>query len=336
MTTVPTEAQLSDKECDDLTVFNQIKLDRQQWLRKSLDICTYADLAALSVDQIASQAKADNLLLARKWIEEWIAEAQKLAAAADPTSRRTVEAANRTAEAPPTAAQELGEWRRFAAFVVDFQARGVEEQKEELRIEVRHYPMDEKGSWLDNHGPLHVEVVRGEDLYPWMLDQLGQGAQQLTESASNAMHKPRPGVASETTAPQLHVEITQIRAFQPPLAGTPVAVGAGHQPFRGSLKSGEPFALEATFELTGDAAADAAKEKIPYHAEFHVRALPVGETTPLGNTERKTLSESSRSYSAKLPDVVLPPGMYRLHVVTVLECAPPVIRYLKVPVLHVA
>ena len=68
MTTVPRGAQLgnsNNKEYDDLTVITGIKEARQRWLRKSLKVCTYADLAALSEDQIAAQAKSERLLIPR-------------------------------------------------------------------------------------------------------------------------------------------------------------------------------------------------------------------------------------------------------------------------------
>jgi hypothetical protein len=291
-------------------------------------------LAALSEDQIAAQAKSERLLIPRSSIEKWLTEAGELAAAAELALRQVIEVANRATNEDKIPASGSTEWRSFAAFVVEFQARGATGPEEEQKIEIRHIPIDKHGTWQENGG--HVDVVRGEDLYQWMLDQLGQRVHRPAIPRARAPDETRPAVASEATVPPVTVDITEIRAFQPPDAETPVAVGADRQPFDGSLKSGEPFALETTFELTGPAAADAARDRLSYHAEFQVRDLPTGVTTRLGNTESETLVESTLSYPAKLPELVLQPGMYRMQVVTMLESKPPVLSYVKVPLLLVA
>jgi hypothetical protein len=68
------------KKCDDLTRIRGIGQVKQQWLRESLKIYTFQDLARLSIAQIESTLKAEWQTVSRREIKGWIAQAQKLAA----------------------------------------------------------------------------------------------------------------------------------------------------------------------------------------------------------------------------------------------------------------
>jgi hypothetical protein len=296
----------SDREGNDLTAIKGIGPARQRWFRESLNICTFRDLAALSADEIESRLKAEGQIASRGEIDGWIAQAQELAAAVNLSSQRAVEAAE-------------GEWQPFASFVVEFQARRIKGLAEERRTMVHHMEADKGETWSG---------IEGERLCHWMLDQVGARVQQVIEEKLPA--EVRPAFACPVT-----VEIAQVRAFQPPQTETPIGVGEAGRPFRGFVRGGEPFALEASFGLAGPAAAEIAKKQITYHAQFHARSLPTGERIHLGDIKPNTLVEGKLSYTAVLPEATLRPGLYRLRVLATLQGMPPILGYLEVPLLQV-
>jgi len=153
---------------------------------------------------------------------------------------------------------------------------------------------------------------------------------QVSISEEEPLVEARPAVA-----PPVTVEMTQVQAFQPPRTETPVGIGKAGQPFSGFVRSGEPFALQVSFALTGPAAAEVAKEQVAYRAQFYTRNLSTGERTHLGDTKPDTLVEGKLSYRAVLPHVTLEQGMYRSRVLVRLQSTPPILGYLKVPLLQV-
>ena len=122
---------------DDLTEIKGIGLHRQQWLKKSFGVCTFSDLAALTVDEIETRLKAERSGVGRKTIEVWIDEAKALADVASPEQELEAE----SVESGGRASFPSGEtkWNSLASFRVDFQTRqaadrGEEQRKVELAI----------------------------------------------------------------------------------------------------------------------------------------------------------------------------------------------------------
>lgn len=212
-----------------------------------------------------------------------------------------------------------GEWKPFASFVVEFQARRVKGQTAEQRTTVHYMEADKSETWSG--------VEAGHSLQ-WMLDQLGERLQQ-------APSKESPSTARLIEGPPMTVRITDIQAFQPPQIDKPIGVGHAGRPFPGFLKSREPFALEVSFGLAGLPAADVTQGQLVYSAQFH--ALRLGTRAPihLGNTEPNTVLEGKLNYNAMLSEATLPPGLYRLRTLVTLRGAPAVPGYLEVPMLQV-
>lgn len=286
----------SAREGNDLTVIRGIGLARQRWLSESFNVRTFRDLAALSAEEIESRLKAEGQIASRSEIEQWIARAQELAAAAGE-----------------------GDWKPFASFVVEFQAREVEGRAEERRTAIHYMEADKSETWPG---------IESDQLCQWMLDQVGEKVQREPEEGP-------PVEARPATVPSVTVEITQIQAFQPPQNETPSAIGQAGRPFQGFVRSSEPFALKASFVLTGLAAPDTTKRQITYSAQFHAYNLSTGERTHMGDTSPDTLAEGESSYKAVLPEATLQPGVYRLWVLATLQGAPPTVGYLEVPMLQV-
>lgn len=138
---------------DDLTAISGIGAVREKVLRESLDVRTFQDLAALSVDEIESQFKAEGQSVSRDLIKQWIAAARELAVA--------------TVAEPSNSPSSESEWESAATFVVEFQER---EEGEERRTRVHHMEEDVDAEWPD---------VGSEQLYRWMLEQLGEPVPEL-------------------------------------------------------------------------------------------------------------------------------------------------------------
>jgi hypothetical protein len=340
MTTAPTgdnRMNLNERAYDDLTVINDIGPARQQWLRKSFGVRTYEDLAALSAGEVESRLRAEGQIASRSKIEEWIAKAQELATAVEPLSQRPTDSTDLEVDEEAIPLADPGAWGSLAAFVVEIQVREVQGQEKEQLIEVTHIPVSEDGTWLENDR--HKDIVEGEQLYEWMLAHLGKGVERSPEPEVTLAVEVQPSTPpvppSPVKVPLARVRFIQIQVFQPPQTETPLISSEAHQPWLSILQSRKPFRLEALLELSGPAAAELAKQQIAYYARFHAHDLATGAVTHLGDTEPGTLNGSRHSFSAGLSEATLLPGTYRLEILAMVESEPPVLGYLKVPLLQV-
>jgi hypothetical protein len=307
-----------DREADDLTAIKGIGPVRQRWLRESLGVRTFRDLAALSADDIESRLKAEGQIASWSEIDGWIAEAEELAVAANTSPQQVVEPPADAVRRANSPAGE-GEWKPFASFVVEFQARAAEGRARERRTTVHYMEGDRGETWPG---------IEGQSLCRWMLDQMGETVDWDREEEA-------PGEARPVAPPPVTVDITQIQAFQPPHAASPVGIGRSDRPFSGFVRSGEPLAFQVSFALAGPTAAVAAKEQVAYRARFYAGDLSTGERMHLGDTEPDALVEGNVSYTAMVAHVTFQPGLYRLLVLTTVETTPPSVGYLEVPMLQV-
>ena len=104
---------LSDNSLDDLTMIKGIGPARQRWLKESLDVRTFGDLAALSADEIESRLKADRQIASRETIEAWIAQADRHTARAAQKSeleRRKVAKPRRRSSPRPRGVKQPPYW----------------------------------------------------------------------------------------------------------------------------------------------------------------------------------------------------------------------------------
>lgn len=335
-----------DKATDDLTAIKGIGPARQQWFRDSLNVRTFGDLAALTATEIETQLKADGKIAAANEIEHWITEARKLSKAAESASERMAERTEGEVVDEEATATGEGKWEWLKAFVVEFCIFRVEEQvrKQELRV----YPMkvSEKGDWLDNgeskRSPMTFE--RGDQLYPWMVEQLGEQPWQVAEEEKMAQLDVPPAETSPVEAPEAEalsvaaprrVEVKRISAYQPLQAETPTVIGEANQPFAGFITGDEPFTLEATFALAGTIAANIDGDETAYWAKFYVRNMATGVSSSLGDTELSILAKEKALHKVRLSKTTLPPGRYHLGVQVMLRTEPPIARHLEVPFFEV-
>ena len=307
---------------------------RQRWFNASLGVFTFRDLAALSADEIESRLRADKQIASRRTIELWITEALNRAATAKPSAHQTAAPENADAEqqvndtieenASPTQpvnsedddgkgrpATRNNGWKPFASFVIEFQERPNENNAVEYRTSVHHMEADSSKEWPGIERDKHCQ---------WMLDQIGDriSNEPVIEepSAQEGLVEPVPVARSP-----VRVEIAQVRAYQPPQADNPVVTGQAGQSFEGYLKGNQPFALEIRFNLVGEASADLTAQQAVYRVRSYVQDQFTGESTQLGEAEPSRLVKGELSYAAKLREVVLQPGKYRLFAFVNLQAA---------------
>jgi hypothetical protein len=334
-----------EQEFDDLTEIGEIGEIRQAFIRESLNVRTYQDLANLSVEEIASAFKAEGKPIARKIIQQWINEAAGKAEEAEKPSYRDTDSTKREIEAKVEYANEEGEWEWLnKIFVVEFRVFKVQGQIKKREISVYQIKASKNGNWLDN-GKERSEVV-GENLYPWMVQQLGEQEWRVPESEPTVEERPaKMPKEKEPTAKEksikkpaveltpINVTISQIDAFQSTDKQKPIGVGKADQLFEGFVEGDKPFDLEVAFDINELNGNDVTVGKTSYIANFYVHGKE--KSISLGDTNVSNLEPGRVSYRARLSELTLKPGAYRIGVVVNVRTTPPSVGYLEVRLLHV-
>jgi hypothetical protein len=297
---------------------------RQRWLRETLNVRTYRDLADLSIDELESRLKDVGQIPSRSDIARWIAQAQELAAAAElaPESELGPVKPEDSGEGARPAGMEA-EWMPFASFVVEFQSRNVEGRVAEHRTTAHH---------METHADADWPGLESVKLSQWMLEQIRDKVLSTEEELFEPIP---PAVAPPPARPSLVIEIAQVRVFQPPDAKEPTGIGEAGQPFSGFIKSDQPFALEASIKIYKPIGVDASTIGVTYRAQFYGRNLSTGKTLSLGNTEPGTIVEDKLDYIVVLTNAILPQGMYRLQALVTLQGVLAVPGLLEVPFIQV-
>jgi hypothetical protein len=311
------------KKYDDLTEIKGIGLHRQQWLKKLFGVRTFSDLAALKVDEVETQSKAEGGGIGRKTIEVWIDEAKALAEAASP--ERELESAAVKSDEKFSLPGGEAKWNSLASFQVDFQTREAADRGDEQRTKVHHVETNSLEKWSG---------IQTDRLFQWIQNQLDNQLNEMTKEKP-AKEPTSAEILSSKTAPPQKLEVTYVRVFQPPKAETPIGFAKGDRPFPGMLKADQPFALQASFELEKLAADEAAASKVTYKAEFHARNWSTGTKHHLGKTKPENFVAGRVSYDTVLPKVHLDPGHYSLGVLVTIQSKTPNIGYLELPLLQV-
>jgi hypothetical protein len=297
----------SSDNSDDLALIKGIGPVRQRCLRRSLKVRTVGELAALSAQRIEGRLKADGQNISYSEIESWLAQARKiLATTARSSQKRTVAAEAKRGARRAFRVEEI-EWKPFASFVVEFQARTAEGGKEDFRTIAHHIEADQGETWSG---------IESERQCKWMLQQLGARAAQKTEEAPPIDEAVATGPPSGTTpavGPPVAVEVIRLEALQPPDANSPDR-GAKTGGRWNLVWDGRFFALAAAFRVVGPAAPDITERQPAGLVKFYARDLSTGVCTHLGDAQPERLAGEIATYGAKLPGVTLKSGSYGLTV----------------------
>lgn len=306
---------MSDNRNTHLTVINGIGKSREKWLREVLHIQTLRDLSQMSADDLEAQVKAEGLTASRAQVENWIAQAKAL-----------------VIDKP---ADHTHNWMPYASFVVEYEVLTLPSGDQQHRTIIHHMETDRGASWPG--------TVTGE-IADWIKAEAGIDrplslSQVLKQQADLAPVVPSEDQTMQTLPAQQPVndqqddgvKIVQVKAFQPAASMLFAGHGRHGQPFLGSLKSGEPFALEAELALDSDLAAG----KPRCVTQFYAYDTTSGTKLHLGNSEPQTLAEARVSPKALLPQASLARGLYRLRIYTTIESSPPRSSYVEVPFVQV-
>jgi hypothetical protein len=298
-----------DQTHDDLTVINGIGPAREEWLRKALDVRTYADLAALTTDEIEQKLKADGYIAAPAVIESWVLQAQELSEEVS-TTTYPIDEAYVEAVKEANSSGRNGDWKPYAAFMVEFLVHPVEGRQSEKRVAVHQVELGSmetlrSESWQD---------TEDEQILLWMLEHAGE----TTQSAEGIEEA---GELVPSAKAPVGVQISQIQAFQPPLTEFPKNDNGTSEKFPENIKSSEPFNLGISFSLTGNTAESMAKSGADFRTRAYVTNVTTGSSLDLGEVTTGSLIEGKVDYNTLLSTSTLKPGTYQLWVTVAVQAA---------------
>jgi len=363
MTNKPTSEDAQDPATrghDDFTAIRGVTKPTQDWLIDSFGVRTFSDLAKLSAGEIESRAKkAKRTGMSRSKIENWLAQAGRLAVASSSTPKT-----GRKAEVIDTeevnSRKGQSKWKTLAQFVVVFEECEVSGGKEQKTT---------VGQTENGGANATFDGLDRERLGQWMWDRLGvevhtvvpeaeaEVAQRVTEAETHSeeAQKPldEPGESSveprksvvEASPPPIDappsapspaaLEIPEIQLIQPPKTGVTCRLGPDGKMPTYFVTADEPFTIKASLELSGSGAAEATKKRMNYSVKFYAHNRSTTERVNLGETTPTATAEGQMSYTASLSGAKLLSGIYELRVVATLQGGRARAGYLEVPLLQV-
>ena len=288
-------ANVLEKQFDDLTAIKGIGRARQAWLRQALNIATFADLVALSADEIAAALKADQRLVAYDLIEDWLVEANRLV--------------GETAVSPIKQSR-FETWQPFASFVVEFQERKLAGQTKEQRTKVHYMETDAETLWP---GLAH------EALSDWIREQVGE-TEEVDPPPTEVLPVAQP---SPAVAP-LQLEVERLVVWQPIQSATPQLVYEAERPLTGYLQANIPFSARLTLAFPSAPASE-----LELVADLHARNLSTGLNMPL-SLAVTPVKVGEPKVTAVLDEGALPAGIYRF-VLLFKQLRPLSVQFIELP-----
>lgn len=148
------------------------------------------------------------------------------------------------------------------------------------------------------------------------------------------------GLPAHETASAIHLELVQIAIYQPPDCHAPILVRSplcqqSQSLGLGTLKSGHPFFVDVEFQVVGEQAINRVSSDIFYKAQFFVQNRVTHRWTTLGTTTSVALENGCLTYTARLSNQTLEPGMYRMQGVISLSGSTIALSSFELPLLNV-
>jgi hypothetical protein len=318
---------------DDLTKIPKLGSARQLWLAEAFGVHTYEDLAKLSVDEIEAQAEADGKRLNRSTFVLWPKKAAELAAA-----KKMIVEGNSERSGPKPTNQQTGsenntstpntgteQWHQVAFFNIEFLERRVNDRVIERKTHINYHETDHEYDW---------DGFETEQIGDWILEQAGDKLRQETREALAV--EPEGEAVREAALPdRITVSVSGLHLYQPAGTEIPLGPGGNGRPYTGTVQAGQPFAVKAEFEIGDQMAASLGKREIPYQVQFYTKNRTTKGKLYLGDGEPGLMTSGKNSYSAKLGEILLSPGDYRLRVVVFAESGNVAPGYFELPRLRV-
>ena len=296
---------------DDLKLITGIGPDACKWLAETFEVRTFATLAALPVDDLIDQIRADNKTSWLRWAKNWPADAAERAARieAQDEARQTASARGK---------QNQDGWELLAWYVIEFQSRQKPGKPVEQRTTVSYQGPDQE------EPPVPVEKVH---LCDWIFEHLDS----ILPGHLRGSMRGGARAMSDASGPE-PVSLKHLYLFQPAAARTPICSFGGEQPMVNPITADLPFDLELILE--GSPQPAAANGKPALSVQFLVKDW--GRRTPrVLKTVRPEAIGDLQAYSARLREISLARGNYRLEVLVLGHPKPTVLGSMKVPMLNV-
>lgn len=343
-----THMNSGETQRDDLTLIKGIGEATDRWLKESFKVESFGDLAAISCSDIQAGLKSIGRAASKNKIEEWLIQARELAG----TPSRAQERDDRSEVERSAGKPQKDSWKPFASFVVEFQARKGKNGSEKQRSTVHHVEADKNEKWTG---------IEGERLCRWMLERIGEEMPERSKEKQSFEMPPAPSPATQVSSaesqpvepppveakaepsaavrpagpPPVTLEISEVRAFQPPETETPRVIARAGEVSGGVLRAGEPVSFEISVQLAGPGATEIAKSHTQFRTDIYAHNRSTVVDTYLGDARPTPTEEGKSSYATVLRRTMLERGTYRLDCLATLESRPPSRGYLKVPVLRV-
>jgi len=295
---------------DNLELITGIGPDARKWLAETFEVRTFAALAALPVDDLVGQIRAENKPWLR-WAKNWPADAAARVAEmeAEAEARRPAAASSR---------KQKDGWDALAYYVIEFQSRQRPGEPVEKRTTVSY----------QGPGPETLPVAVGrDDLCEWIFDhlhgilpdQLREGTRGGARAMSDALH-PEP------------VSVRHLYLFQPAGDRAPLCSYGGEEPMIKRVTADQPFDLELILE--GSPQPVSGNGKTGLSVQFVIQEWD-SRTPSIAKVIRPEAIEDQPGYSARLRDITLARGNYRLELLVLAHPKPTVLGSMKVRVLNV-
>lgn len=300
----------SKANSDNLELITGIGPDARNWLAETFEVRTFAALAALPVEDLVSQIRAENKPWLR-WAKNWPADAAARVAEIE------AEARDRQLSQSSSRKQKDG-WDALAYYVIEFQSRHLPGEPVEERTTVSYQGPE----------PETLPVVVGrDDLCEWIFDHL-HGI--LPDQSRGSI---RGGARPMSDALRLEsVSVRHLYLFQPVGARAPLCSFEGEQPLINLVTADQPFDLELILEGSPQPASGNGKAGLSVQLviqEWDRR------TPSMDKVIKPEPIEDQPAYSARLRGITLARGNYRLEFLVLAHPKPSVLGSMKVPMLKV-
>jgi hypothetical protein len=300
----------SAAKSDNLELITGIGPDAHKWLAEAFNVRTFAALAALPVDDLVSQIRVENKPWLR-WARNWPADAAARAAEIEAAAKPLQPAASSSRK------QEDG-WDALAFYIIEFQSRQLPGEPVEQRTTVSY----------QGPGPETLPVAVGRDeLCEWIFDHLHSILPDQSRGSIRGGAKAMSGA--------LHpgpVSIRHLYLFQPAGALAPLCSFGGEQPMINLVTADQPFDLELILEGSPQPASGNGRSAL--NVQFLVKDWS-RRTPDVLKIIRPEAIQDRQTYSARLQDISLARGNYRLEVLVLGHPKPAVLGSMKVPMLNV-
>lgn len=331
------------QKLDNLTIIPGVNEALEQWLRESLKVYTFADLAKLSAQKIRARGKQTGEVLSIEELEPILAQARELAETSSTLSVETASPGKAKPEKVSVAPKTAKEWNDFANFVVCFESKviGGKEQKRtkiEHRTGIQHMETGDQASWPG---------VETDEACRWMLKRLGDETGGVVENIAESVVAtsveeapaevtPPPVLEAPPTFPGAALEITGIQVIQPISSDQPYDLFTQHQSFNGFVKSDEPLSFAIAFQLRGEDAVSTTQRNAEYTATIHSQDLFTSAISQLGVSEPGKLINGQLTYTARLSPLRVSSGAYHLKIVVTIRDTTPLWASAEAPLLQAA